>query len=109
MYIHNSEVFFQWDSDKNLRNFNKHGVAFDEAATIWFDENLHSFPDTKHSTDEDRLIAIGKSSNERHLYVAHTIRRTVHEEKEIRYCRIISARIASSREKRYSVSGSQRI
>ncbi|WP_413561366.1 BrnT family toxin [Bdellovibrio sp. HCB209] len=99
MYIHNEGMLFQWDPSKNYKNIVKHGVDFDEAASIWIDRLILIEADHKHSEAEDRYLAIGKSINNRILAIVFTFRRSVYEKKEIHYCRIISARSAGKSEK----------
>ncbi len=83
---------FEWDEDKAQTNIAKHGVAFDEAATIFDDFGLRTEDDGVHSDDEDRLRALGMSSANRLLVVIYTER--------VRQIRIISARRAEPSEKR---------
>ena len=79
---------FDWDSDKNLININKHGISFREAATVFSDINAIEIDDEKHSQEEDRFLIIGRSSKLRLLVVCHCYR----ENDTI--IRIISARKA---------------
>ncbi len=81
-----------WDRDKARRNKAKHGVDFEEAATIFRDPLLLVMPDPKHSQDEERWIALGQSLRQILLVVVHT-----EDEWTIR---IISARKAEPRERR---------
>jgi uncharacterized DUF497 family protein len=62
---------FDWDNKKASINFAKHKVSFDEGKTIFKDPFLITYPDELHSDNEDRLISIGKSINERLLLVVH--------------------------------------
>ena len=55
------ELEFTWDRAKDLSNTRKHGIAFDEAATIWIDDHALELFDEEHSIDEDRWIRIGMS------------------------------------------------
>lgn len=87
------EHFFTWDENKNLENQHKHGISFEEAATIFTDENARMIHDPDHSADEDRFILLGFSSKARLIVVAHTYRK---HETEIR---IISARKAEKYER----------
>jgi len=84
---------FDWDEDKKRTNKEKHGVDFEEAVTVFGDENYAVFPDEKHSDNEDRFYIIGISKNLRLLTVCHCYRQndTV--------IRIISAWKASQTEK----------
>jgi len=62
---------FNWDSDKNLSNIEKHGVPFKEAATIFLDPNAKLFEDKDYVQDEERFNVIGFSENLRLLMVCH--------------------------------------
>ena len=63
---------FDWD-DGNKEKCRKHGVSIAEIESV-FSRDLRIAPDPKHSTDEDRLIAIGTTSAGRHIFVAFTVR-----------------------------------
>jgi uncharacterized protein len=90
-------IRFEWDSRKAALNMRKHGVSFEEARTVFFDENAKVIDDPDHSESEDRFILLGVSSALRLLLVCHCYRQG---ESVIR---IISARKASPREsKQYS-------
>lgn len=89
---------FEWNSDKATLNLEKHGVSFQEAATVFHDPLSVTFPDTDHSIAENRYVIIGLSRFEQLLIVAHIDR----EEK----IRIISARKATRQEKRFYEEGS---
>jgi uncharacterized DUF497 family protein len=80
---------FEWDPDKNRSNQRKHGVSFEDAATVFLDENADSKRDPDDWGEEDRFILIGLSSKHRILIVCHCYR-----ESDARI-RIISARKAS--------------
>ena len=59
MYTYNVrmvELRFEWDSKKEKTNIKKHGVSFEEARTVFFDENAIQFFDPDHSENEDRFI-----------------------------------------------------
>ena len=70
---------FEWDPRKAQDNREKHGVAFDEAATVFADLKALSIFDPEHSESEDRWITMGISEKGRLLMVIHTFR----EEREI--------------------------
>lgn len=89
---------FEWNSDKATLNFDKHGVSFQEAATVFSDPLSVTFPDPDHSIGESRYIIIGTSRFKKLLVVAHTERGE--------RVRIISARTASRQEKRFYEEGS---
>jgi uncharacterized DUF497 family protein len=67
-------VEFEWDRSKAAGNVRKHGVTFDEAATVFLDELAVSGSDPDHSVSEARYITFGMSSLGRLLAVAHTYR-----------------------------------
>lgn len=52
---------FQWDARKEKSNVRKHGVSFEEARTVFYDENAIQFFDPDHSGTEDRFILLGLS------------------------------------------------
>jgi len=80
----------EWDENKAKANLIKHGVTFDEAATVLQNRHTSEFPDPSHSIAEQRWIAIGHSSIGRLLVVCYTEPHGA--------IRIISARKATKRE-----------
>ena len=56
------EIKFIWDKNKELINIRKHGITFEEAKTIFYDENARLIYDPDHSETEDRFILIGLSN-----------------------------------------------
>ena len=84
---------FVWDIQKAKINFKKHGVTFEEAQTVFYDNNAQEFYDTAHSQlDEDRFLILGISSILRLLMICHCYRENDHE------IRIFSARKATPAE-----------
>lgn len=83
---------FEWDPEKAVGNLEKHGVTFEEAASVFFDPLSITINDPKHSLEETRLIIVGHSILQRILVVVHTDRGDK--------IRIISARPATAVEKR---------
>jgi uncharacterized DUF497 family protein len=81
----------EWDPNKAKQNIKKHGVSFEEAATIFDDVLSSTIDDPFHSENEERFIIIGKSRQNRLLVVSHTDR----DER----IRIISARLATNQER----------
>ena len=65
---------FEWDSQKAEANRRKHGVSFDEAASVFLDPLAVSGPDPDHSIGENRFITFGHSSIGRLIAVHHTHR-----------------------------------
>ena len=86
-------IRFEWNRRKSRENKRKHGVSFEEAQTIFWDENAIQYYDPDHSKDEDRFIMLGMSFLLRVLVVCHCYRA---KDSAIR---IISARKADSDEK----------
>jgi len=86
---------FEWDPQKARDNRDKHGVAFDEAATVFRDPQALSMFDPDHSESEDRWITIGISEKGRVLIVIHTFQE---ESEDAVTIRIISSRKATTRE-----------
>ena len=87
---------FSWDARKALSNLKKHGVSFEEAATIFGDPEALDWDDPEHSDAEIRFKRLGTSVTGRILIVVYTPRK-VNNAKEI--IRIISARQATSKER----------
>ena len=81
---------FQWDQNKARTNLAKHGVSFEEAATVFGDALSLTIPDPAHSQKEERYIILGSSHTGKLLVVVHTERGDS--------IRIISARRASRKE-----------
>ena len=86
------KLIFEWDDKKNTTNLSKHGVSFEEAHTVFFDENAIEFDDPDHSIQEERFILLGLSQSLKVLVVCHCYR-TVESK-----IRIISARKATKKE-----------
>ena len=87
-----SALSFEWDERKAAANAKKHGVNFDEAKSVFVDEQAKLIGDPDHSEDEDRFVLLGLSSVLRLLLVCHCYRA------EGNVIRIISARKASAHE-----------
>ena len=86
------ELKFEWDENKNSTNKTKHGISFEEAKTVFYDENALVIDDPEHSDDEDRFIILGFSNQVRLLVVCHCYREAD------AVIRIISARKATKNE-----------
>jgi uncharacterized DUF497 family protein len=65
---------FEWDPEKAAGNLKKHGVSFDEAATVFADPLSITVADPDHSAEEQRYIIVGLSNRGRSLIVAHSVR-----------------------------------
>ena len=87
-------IVFEWDARKAATNLRKHGIRFEEAQSVFYDEFATQFGDEDHSSDEDRFIMLGLSNRSRVLTVVHCVR----DEDTIR---IISARRATRPERSY--------
>ena len=87
-----SSIAFEWDERKNAENQRKHGVSFEEAQSVFLDEQAGQFFDEPHSCSEDRFLMLGMSSHFRLLIVAHAF----HARESV--VRIISARKTTKRE-----------
>ena len=85
---------FEWDTKKEAANRVKHGISFEEAATIFGDSFELTISDPDHSIGEFRFISIGKSEIGNLLVVSYT-------EREPSSIRIISARHATKKERKY--------
>ena len=86
-------LVFEWDEDKDVNNYIKHGVSFNEAKTVFNDIFSITIYDPAHSIDEDRYIDIGLSSHGRLIVVSYTERRDK--------IRIVSCRKATKMEYAY--------
>lgn len=83
---------FEWDPDKAAENLAKHGVSFEEAATVFRDTLSVTGRDPDHSVGEERFVTFGTSSSDRLLVVSHIERAS--------RIRIISARTSTRRERK---------
>ena len=83
---------FEWDPKKAASNLKDHGVSFDEATTVFGDILAMNMPDPNHSEGEQRFLVLGMSRASRLMVISYAERppRT----------RIISARLATRRERR---------
>lgn len=90
-------MIYEWDSQKAKANLRRHGISFEEAATVFLDPLALTFPDPDHSDEEEREITIGHSPRQRAVFVSHCQRRE--------RLRIISARKATRKERRQYEEG----
>ena len=84
---------FEWDPQREAANAAKHGVSFAEASTVFADSLAGTIPDPDHSRTEMRFLTIGLSATGRLIVVSHT-------EEEDDLFRIISAREATTHERK---------
>jgi len=89
-----SALHFEWDERKAAANLRKHGVSFEEARSVFYDEHARLIADPDHAEDEDRFVLLGLSAALKVLVVCHCYR------SGSGVIRIISARKASAREAR---------
>lgn len=83
---------FEWDDIKDAINFKKHGVSFEEAKSVFYDNYAYIFDDIFHSENENRELLFGHSNKNRLLIVSYTDRNNI--------IRIISARKATKHERK---------
>ena len=89
-----NSIKFEWEASKAASNVQKHGITFEEARTVFFDERARLINDPDHSESEDRFILLGFSSSLRVIVVCHCY------SSEGNVIRIISARKATTTEKK---------
>lgn len=89
---------FEWDPAKAASNRRKHKVSFELAATVFRDQFARSIRDEEHGAFEERWITIGVAQDGRTLVVSHTY---VEDDGDVISVRIISARQATSKERRH--------
>ena len=86
-------IRFEWDFNKNEINKKKHKISFEEAQTVFYDEEALIIDDPEHSEEEERFIILGFSKKANLLVVCHCYR------KDDSVIRIISARKATKTER----------
>ena len=90
-------MVYEWNAAKARANIQKHGVSFDEAATVFLDPLALTFPDPYHSGGEEREITIGHTAGHQVVFVSHCQRGD--------RVRMISARKATRGERRQYEEG----
>ena len=90
---------FDWDENKNQINQKKHGINFEEASSVFYDEKAILFDDPEHSEWEERFILLGMSNAANACMVCHCYRESD------TVIRIISARKATKKETERYVKG----
>lgn len=88
-------ITFEWNPAKATSNLRKHGVSFEEAQSVFYDENAIQFFDGDSSEEEDRFLMLGLSSEAKLLMVCHC------ERYNDDIVRIISARKATKNESQF--------
>ena len=92
--VNMKSITFEWDNNKAEENKKKHGISFNEAQSVFFDEDAVQFWDKKHTLEEERFLMLGLSNEFRILLVVHCYR------EDDATIRIISARKATKKEKK---------
>nr|MDT0253463.1 BrnT family toxin [Endozoicomonas sp.] len=87
-----NNITFEWHVEKSGKNLKKHSISFEEAKSVFLDQNALLINDPDHSEEEDRFIILGLSASLNLLVVCHCYR------SEPETIRIISARRASKKE-----------
>ncbi len=91
---------FEWDSQKAVSNLKKHGISFEEAQSVFYDDYAIQFYDNDNScVGEDRFLMLGLSAKARILIVCHCERNSGQN------IRIISARKATANERQFYKRG----
>ena len=89
-------IKFEWSDLKASKNIEKHGVSFEEASSVFYDDFAVQFYDTEHSElEEGRFLILGVSNKSRMLMVCHC------EKQSGDVLRIISARKATKNERKF--------
>jgi uncharacterized protein len=94
------DLLFEWDEGKNLANQRKHGVSFEEAARVFFDPLCLSIKD-RIVDGEQRWRTYGEVNGLIILLVAHTVREENERGRRTEVIRLISARRATHKERRF--------
>lgn len=85
-------IVFEWDPVKNEINKKKHHISFEEAQTVFYDDNAILFDDPDHSLEEERFLIIGLTKTTKLCIVSHCYRG------QDQIIRLISARKATKNE-----------
>ena len=93
---------FEWNPNKAKSNIEKHKISFEDAASVFKDENAISIYDEEHSSEEDRWVTVGMDLKTRTLVVVHTF---ITMNKQNCNIRIISARKATKNERNFYTKG----
>ena len=87
-------IGFEWDKSKATSNKRKHGISFEEAQSVFYDDFAIQFFDDENSDVEDRFLMLGHSNQSRKLLICHC------EKDAGNRIRIISARKATTNERK---------
>ena len=87
-------IGFEWDTSKASSNKRKHGISFEEAQSVFYDDFAIQFFDEENSSEEDRFLILGHSNQSRILLICHC------EQNSGNLIRIISARKATAKERK---------
>ena len=85
-------IEFEWDASKAKSNLKRHGISFEEAQSVFFDDYALQFYDDSHSEEEDRFLLLGLNNTSKLLMIVHC------EREDGNVVRIISARKATTNE-----------
>ncbi|MDQ6977617.1 MAG: BrnT family toxin [Ghiorsea sp.] len=88
-------IKFEWNSFKAVSNKKKHGISFEEAKSVFYDEFAIQFYDSDDIDEEDRFLMLGLSAEHKTLMICHC------ERDFGNMVRIISARKATKRERTF--------
>ena len=88
---------FQWDRHNIQKNLEKHNVSPVESEQAFFNRPLIVVEDVQHSQNEERFYALGKTDQDRRLFIAFTIRKKL--------IRVISSRHMNKKERRIYEKG----
>jgi uncharacterized DUF497 family protein len=89
---------FEWDERKNQENIRKHGISFQEATSVFYDDDAIIFDDPDHSIEEERFMILGIIERPKG-HLTHAIGIVCHCYREGESIRIISAREATKKER----------
>ena len=92
-------ILFEWDENKNTINKKRHGLSFEEAKEVFYDDNAILFDDPDHSIGEERFLIIGMLKSSKVCIVSHCYRDNDN------VIRIISARQATKNKKNTYLKG----
>jgi hypothetical protein len=92
-------IIFKWDENKNEINKKKHGLSFETAKEVFYDDDAILFDDPDHSNGEERFLIIGMTESSKICIVSHCYRDSDN------VIRLISAREATKREKQIYHNG----